>query len=226
MDKTAAQSTPRTAVLLDQHPLWLHAVEDVLEGCGITVLGKTTRPGEALELISEHTPDVFITGISMPEGETDGLECLRRAVERAPSVKAIVLSAHRETGYVDAALEAGAVAYVIKTAHPDDIASVVRQAFSSSVYLAPARRTTPLASVAPAATGELTKRELEILKLAAEGYSNSQLAKMLWVTEQTVKFHLSNIYRKLNVSNRTEAARWAQVNGVLADDRAGALSVA
>ena len=61
----------------------------------------------------------------------------------------------------------------------------------------------------------LTRRELEILTLVAEGHSNAQLARMLWVTEQTVKFHLSNIYRKLNVSNRTEASRWAQVHGLL-----------
>ena len=61
----------------------------------------------------------------------------------------------------------------------------------------------------------LTKREVEILQLVAEGHSNSQLAKMLWVTEQTVKFHLSNIYRKLEVSNRTEASRWAQLHGLL-----------
>ena len=62
---------------------------------------------------------------------------------------------------------------------------------------------------------DLTRRELEILQLVAEGYSNSQLGRMLWVTEQTVKFHLSNIYRKLDVANRTEASRWAQVNGLL-----------
>jgi DNA-binding CsgD family transcriptional regulator len=62
---------------------------------------------------------------------------------------------------------------------------------------------------------DLTRRELEILRLVAEGLSNAELAKMLWVTEQTVKFHLSNIYRKLNVSNRTEASRWAQLNGLL-----------
>ena len=66
----------------------------------------------------------------------------------------------------------------------------------------------------------LTRRELEILRLAAEGHSNSQLARMLWVTEQTVKFHLSNIYRKLNVANRTEASRWAQRNGILAAETA------
>ena len=62
---------------------------------------------------------------------------------------------------------------------------------------------------------DLTRRELEILCLVAEGHSNSQLAAMLWVTEQTVKFHLSNIYRKLDVANRTEASRWAQLNGLL-----------
>ncbi len=67
---------------------------------------------------------------------------------------------------------------------------------------------------------ELTRRELELLPLVAEGYSNAQLASMLWVTEQTVKFHLSNIYRKLDVSNRTEASRWAQLNGLLAPARA------
>ena len=68
----------------------------------------------------------------------------------------------------------------------------------------------------------LTRRELEILQLVAEGDSNAQLAKMLWITEQTVKFHLSNIYRKLGVSNRTEAARWAQLHGLL--DRQPALT--
>ncbi len=62
---------------------------------------------------------------------------------------------------------------------------------------------------------DLTRRELEILQLVAEGHSNTQLAKMLWVTEQTVKFHLSNVYRKLDVANRTEASRWAQLNGLL-----------
>jgi len=65
------------------------------------------------------------------------------------------------------------------------------------------------------AVAALTKRELEILQLVAEGHSNSQLARILWVTEQTVKFHLSNIYRKIDVANRTEASRWAQVHGLL-----------
>ena len=97
--------------------------------------------------------------------------------------------------------------------------------FERSIYLA-GEGIAPLPTLpdpqAESAARELTRRELEILRLVAEGYSNSQLAKMLWVTEQTVKFHLSNIYRKLDVANRTEASRWAQVHGLLPAQREAA----
>jgi DNA-binding NarL/FixJ family response regulator len=125
---------------------------------------------------------------------------------------------HQDTQVIDAALVAGAAAYVVKTARSEDLASAVRQAFSHSVYLAGWRTTTPQPAPQQTATEDspgLTRRELEILRLVAEGHSNAQLARMLWVTEQTVKFHLSNVYRKLDVANRTEASRWAQVNGLL-----------
>ena len=98
-----------------------------------------------------------------------------------------------------------------------------------SIYVALANRATAAAAPAPNsdAGADLTRRELEILQLVAEGFSNSQLAKMLWVTEQTVKFHLSNIYRKLDVANRTEASRWAQLNGLLsAESRRATTSTA
>ena len=96
--------------------------------------------------------------------------------------------------------------------------AAIRQTFELSIYLA---RPAPVAPAEPAERAlppdapRLTRRELEILRLAADGHSNAQLARMLWVTEQTVKFHLSNIYRKLDVSNRTEASRWAQRHGLL-----------
>jgi DNA-binding CsgD family transcriptional regulator len=85
------------------------------------------------------------------------------------------------------------------------------------VYLAGTRPAPPTPTPVQSDAGEagLTRREREILQLVAEGHSNAQLARMLWVTEQTVKFHLSNIYRKLDVANRTEASRWAQLNGLL-----------
>ena len=211
----------RTAVIVDHHPLWLDAVAPVVEDLGLTVLGKTTSSQEALALIDEHRPDVLVTGIMMSEGEFDGIELVRRGVELAPTIRSIVLSVYDDTKHVDAALTAGAVAYVIKTAHPDDLRSAIRQAFVHSVYL-PGGRPAQAATATAAPTGasedlpDLTKRELEILQLVAEGHSNTQLAKMLWVTEQTVKFHLSNVYRKLDVANRTEASRWAQLHGLLA----------
>ncbi len=206
-----------TAVVLDRHPLWHDAVEYVLQRIGVQVVGKTTSPVDALALIEIERPNVFITGITMPDGDIDGLECLRRARERVPHLRAVVLSMYSDQEHVDAALDAGAFAYVIKSAHPDDLASAIRQAFEHSIFLATSTRpTSAWSEESPGEVPELTRREREILQLMAQGHSNAQLAKMLWVTEQTVKFHLSNIYRKLNVSNRTEAAHWAQVRGLLA----------
>jgi DNA-binding NarL/FixJ family response regulator len=145
---------------------------------------------------------------------------LRETLERFQT-KVIVLTASPDAEYIEAALACGASAYVLKTAHPDDLRATVRQAFRHSIYLP--RRSAPRTGVASELQQnphDLTRRELEILYLVAEGHSNAKLAKMLWVTEQTVKFHLSNIYRKIGVANRTEASRWAQVNGLLSSDLA------
>ena len=206
----------RTAVLLYQHPLWLEAVEHVLHRIGIEVTGKATSPGHAVALIEEHRPSLFVTSLELEGEAMDGIECLALARERAPELKVIVHSALADSPHLDAALAAGAAANVVKTPHPDDLASAIRQAFDHSIYLARAhtgRRERTREQVEEA--WGLTRRELEILTLVAEGHSNAQLARMLWVTEQTVKFHLSNIYRKLGVANRTEASRWAQVHGLL-----------
>ena len=137
-----------------------------------------------------------------------------------PELRIVAIGASGDPEDVDEALAAGAVAYVIKTALPADIRTGVRQAFRSSIFLPSPRRSAPTPPQhLQTINGEaLTRREIEILRLAAEGPSNAELARKLWVTEQTVKFHLSNIYRKLGVANRTEASRWAQVNGLLADD--------
>jgi DNA-binding NarL/FixJ family response regulator len=169
-------------------------------------------------LVQRLQPDLIVTDIGAADGESAGLICLREAREHVPELRGIVLSLSEDAHQIDAALQAGAAAYVLKSAHPDDLASAVRQAFSHSVYFAPS----PWLWDGQADQGDiaveradLTKREREILQLVAEGYSNAQLAQMLWVTEQTVKFHLSNVYRKLNVSNRTEAARWAQLHGLV-----------
>jgi len=216
----------RTALLVDQHPLWLDTVQQVVERADVKVLGKISSSRAAYERLGALQPDLLVTGIKMAETEMDGLALVRAARERLPGLKVIVLSMYEDSQHIDAAFAAGAAAYVVKTAHPDDLTSAVRQAFMHSIYLAGAR---PAPAFAPGPveddTPGLTRRELEILRLVAEGHSNAQLARMLWVTEQTVKFHLSNVYRKLDVANRTEASRWAQVNGLL-NAPAPALSVA
>jgi DNA-binding NarL/FixJ family response regulator len=213
----------RTAVLLDPHPLWLDAVEHVLSRNGIAVIGRTTNADHALALIEELQPTLLVA-----EPGADGLSAIREMCKHSPGLKVIVLSATSEPEHIQAAFVAGAVAYVLKTAHPEDVEVAIRQVFQRSVFV-------PSPSAVSTANGDgtlgrpdalraLTQRELEILRLVAEGRSNGQVARALWVTEQTVKFHLSNIYRKLDVANRTEASRWAQVHGLL-DTTAHAASV-
>ena len=206
----------RTAVVLDPQPLWLDAMEQLLKRAGVNIVGKTTEPAEALELVEENRPDIFLTDYSVSDDELDAMECVRRAREAHPDLKTVVLSATDQPQQIQAAFAAGASVFCVKTADQDDLMAGIRQAFEASIYLAnSAAASSPREPGVAAETPELTRREFEILQLVAEGHSNSQLAKMLWVTEQTVKFHLSNIYRKLDVANRTEASRWAQIHGLL-----------
>ena len=217
-------SASRSAVLFDPHPLWLDAVEGVLARVDISVVAKATELRQALDAVERHLPDILLTEITTDEG-TDTADAIRAAKAANPRLRVIVLSMQSEPRYIDLALDAGAVAYVIKTAHREDVVSTIRQAFEHSVFFAASGPAAPRAAAAPSSdgareagdTGDLTKRELEILRLVADGRSNAQVAKKLWVTEQTVKFHLSNIYRKLEVANRTEASRWAQTRGLLSD---------
>ena len=187
----------------------------------MTVVGRTTRPELALELVERKQPDILICETETSGGEMSGHALIRASRQRLSTLRVIVLGASRDRTDIDAAFDAGALAYAVKTAHPDDVAATIRQTFDHTIFLA---KTAPNGaapnSVAPVAAGEdddvaLTRREREILALVAEGHSNRELARMLWVTEQTVKFHLSNIYRKLDVSNRTEASRWAHRHGLV-----------
>jgi len=218
----------RTAVIVDEHPLWLDALQQLLERLELQVVGRATDKRAAEKLVDEHRPDVLVADCSTIEGE-DGIptpdNALLRARQANPEVKCIVLSEGDDPKEREHAFASGAAAFCVKRAEPEDLAAAIRQSFDHSIYFATGP--TPAPSVPAARSHEdeaagLTKRETEILRLTAEGYSNSQLARMLWVTEQTVKFHLSNIYRKLEVSNRTEASRWAQRNGLLNADAAAA----
>jgi DNA-binding NarL/FixJ family response regulator len=205
----------RTAVIADEHPLWLGALKDLLQEAGVEVVGQATNPTDTVALVAERQPDILILGIEFADDRLDGRECLRQAVAAAPDIKSIVVSSKGDIECIEAAFTDGASAFCIKSAAPADLAAAIRQSFHHSIYLAHARQFTAElpATLATERGPVLTRREVEILRLMAEGHSNAQLASMLWVTEQTVKFHLTNIYRKLNVSNRTEAARWAFSQG-------------
>lgn len=208
-------------MILDEHPLWLDAVQNVLERVDVVVAARATNRDDALALIDEHRPDVFLTELVVGGDEAATMALMCTALEHVPSMKVIVLSANSDPRSVRQALAAGVVAYVLKTAHPDDLASAIRQAFEHSFFLAPRASLSLVGSAAVRddTAQSLTPREREIVALAGEGYSNARIARALWVTEQTVKFHLSNVYRKLGVTNRTEAARWAQLNGLVEDAR-------
>jgi DNA-binding NarL/FixJ family response regulator len=214
------QTEKHTAVLLDQHPLWLSALERILINAGVTPVGTATTTARALELVDEHRPDLFVLDAQMNGDVPDGLTCLRDALALAPSMKALVVSGSDASEPIEAALNGGALAYVLKRAEPEDLASAIRQVFSRSLYLAgnggaPVGTTAPWTEPAEVSAAGLTRREREILQLVAEGNTNGQVARSLWVTEQTVKFHLANIFRKLDVTNRTQASRWAHAHGLL-----------
>lgn len=203
----------RTAVLMEPHPLFHSAIAALLARCNVEVVGAATSAAEAAALVEKHGPDLLVGELDVPEGRDEALRVVALGRLRDPSLTVIALSATDDPSLIDAAFEAGVSAYVLKTSDPDIIATAVHQAFEPSLYIARQSVATP--SAEPVELPKLTRRELEILQLVAEGHSNRQVAKLLWVTDQTVKFHLANVYRKLGVSSRFDAARWAQENGVL-----------
>jgi DNA-binding NarL/FixJ family response regulator len=140
-----------------------------------------------------------------------GLSCLEQIHLHHPKVKVIVLSVSTNLEQIQAALAHGAREYIVRSINPLDLPSAIRQAVEGTVYHALGSPEVDEVAIAKA-TG-LTKRELTIVKAVARGISNQAIASELWVTEQTVKFHLTNIFRKLGISNRTEAARWAYAHG-------------
>jgi DNA-binding NarL/FixJ family response regulator len=214
----------QTAIVVHRYPLWRDALKEILEGLEIDVVVATDSADEAVAVAKGDQPDLLIAGAVLSADES-GIECLRRARSAAPHLRGLLLTESYEQAEADAALAAGAFAYVLETAHPDDIRAAVRQGFQTSVFLSSGERPrSPRPTPPPSDSYGLTKREQEILRLVSEGRSNGEVARKLWVTEQTVKFHLSNIYRKLGVANRTEAGRWAQLTGLLDRSRESASS--
>ncbi len=176
----------------------------------ITVVGEADSGKGVLSLVGQTGPDVVLLDVRMPGA--DGLTVLGQLREHYPSVAVVMFSGIDDPTLVQAALARGAAAFVLKHVEPRDLAGALRQVVRGSIF-------TPLdlpgSAKESASEAGLTKRESSILEALEHGSSNHEIAKRLFLAEQTVKFHLTNIYRKLGVSTRTEAVRKAYERGLV-----------
>jgi len=199
-------------LIADDHPLVRSGVRRALEEeHDIEVVGEATNGAKVLPLVGQTGPDLVVLDISMPQ--LDGLACLDQIRRRYPDVKVVILSASGDSDRVQAALARGATAYVLKSVDVRDLASALRQAIEGTVFQALGVQHDSEGQLAGSAG--LTKRETAILKAVARGLTNQAIGREFWVSEQTVKFHLRNIFRKLEVGSRTEAARYAFEHGLV-----------
>ena len=199
-------------VIADDHRLMLTALRLTLEADpGFEVVGEASDGTEVLPIVGRTQPDVVLLDLKMPR--MDGLACMEVLRKRHPAVRTVVLSAVEEPEVVRAAFAHGAAAYILKRVDPADLPAAIRQAMEGTVYQ-PFGAALEEKSASVRASG-LTQRELEILALVAEGKSNKQVAAELFVAVQTVKFHLTSLYRKLGANTRTEAVREAYCQGLL-----------
>jgi DNA-binding NarL/FixJ family response regulator len=202
------QVAPIKLLLADDHPLVIAGIRRALEHHGeLEIVGEARSGPELLALIERRRPDVVLMDFVMPG--MSGADCIAQIRADWPDVKVIVLSAHHDRGSIDSALEAGATTYVVKSVNPSDLASIVVQVCAGNVF----HRT---AAPAPAVELDeapnrpnLTQRERAILHAVAAGRTTAAISREECVSEHTVKFHLTNIYRKLGVANRAAAVRCA-----------------
>jgi DNA-binding NarL/FixJ family response regulator len=198
-------------LIVDDHSLILRAVRALLSHeDDIEVVGEADSGDKVLPLVGQTGPDAVLLDVRMPG--MDGLTVLEKLREKYPSVAVVMLSGIDDPALVRAALERGASAFVLKHVDPRDLGSALRQSVTGTIF-----RPLDLLNAAQSAFEEtgLTKRELSILEELPAGGSNQQIAKRLFLAEQTVKFHLTNIYRKLGVSTRTEALHFAYEKGLV-----------
>jgi DNA-binding NarL/FixJ family response regulator len=207
--------TALKVLIADDHPLLLQAMRRTLEASeGIEVVGEAHSGEELLALVARRKPHLVLLDLRMPG--VDGLECITEIKQSWPEIKTVAISAYEDRASIDAALLAGASAYIVKTVSPMDIPAVLRQASTGAVYHSPsAAPLRPEEMHAPSGPC-LTPRETAILRAIAGGLTTKAISQDLWLSEHTVKFHLTNIYRKLGVSNRSAAVRYAFENDLAA----------
>jgi DNA-binding NarL/FixJ family response regulator len=184
---------------------------DALED--IELAGTAGDGAEAVERSRELEPDVVLMDLDMPR--MDGIEATRRIVEERPGTAVLVLTSFSDRARILGALSAGACGYLLKDASPEEVADGIRAASRGESPLDPrAARTIISARAEPDPVGALSVREREVLALLVEGLPNKLIARRLAISEKTVKSHLTRIFRELGVTDRTQAALWAERHGL------------
>ena len=202
-------------LLVDDHAVVRHGLSNLLTGAGMEVVGSLDDGSLAEAAVRTLEPDIVLMDLSMPG--MDGIEATRAVLAARPGTKVVILTSFAEHARLHAALEAGAVGYLLKDAEPDDILRALRDAAAGGVPLSPRAAAALLPGNRPSSSATLTSltpRERDVLALVATGLPNKSIARRLGISEKTVKAHLTRVFSVVGVSDRTSAALWAQRHGL------------
>lgn len=203
-------------VLVDDHAIVRNGLAQLLEAADdIEVVGMAADGADAVDVVTGSTPDVVLMDLQMPV--VDGVTATRLIVESGSSAQVVVLTSYSDSERIVAALDAGAVGYLLKDAEPADLLEGIRAVSrgESPIHPRAARQLlTARSEAATAAPTQLTPREAEVLRLVRLGLANKQIGRRLGISERTVKAHLTSAFQRIGVSDRTQAALWAERNGI------------
>ena len=197
-------------LLVDDHIVVRSGLRAVLSAFDdLKLLGEADDGEQAIALCGTLHPDVILMDLLMPK--MDGVAATKVIKEKWPQIKIIALTSFKEKEYVEGALRAGAAGYLLKDISADELVNAIRKAFSGQPTLSPEAAKALIQKVNEPATpgSDMTEREREVLKLMVEGLTNNEMAKRLFVSQSTIKFHVSNVLSKLGATSRTEAVALA-----------------
>ncbi len=198
-------------VLVDDHQLVRDGLAQLLGGVDdFEVVGLAADGAEACAAVEYHRPDIVLMDLSMPG--CDGITATRRLRGLAPDVRVLVLTSFSDRNRIVEAIDAGAVGYILKDSEPDDLVRAIRSAARNESPLDPRVARTLIDRHRESGTTDvqLTPREREVLACIAEGLPNKLIARRLGIAEKTVKAHLTNVFQRIGVTDRTQAALWAR----------------
>lgn len=214
-----------TILLVDDHQVVRQGVRAFLETqADLSVVGEADSGEEAVNLAEQLIPDVILMDLVMP-GKIDGVEATRQVKNSSPRTQIVVLTSYHEDEHIFPAIRAGAISYVLKEIGSEELGEVVRKAAKGEAVLHPRvaarliQEVQGARDVLPNPFTELSDREMEVLRIIANGFSNARIAEQLVISEKTVKGHVSNILGKLHLADRTQAAVYAWREGIVRRDR-------